>query len=59
MKKYKGSIILILVIAIMLYLAISFIQMTLNPMGWHIVSRVIYAGILFFAVIFEFVATEP
>lgn len=59
MKKYKGSIILISVIAVMLYLAIGFIQMTFNPMDWHIVSRVIYAGILFFLVIFEFVSTEP
>ena len=41
-KEISTLLILSLIIVVMLYLIITFVELTFNPASWHMVSRVIF-----------------
>lgn len=44
-KELSTLLILSLVIVVMLYLIITFVELTFNPVNWHMASRVIFVAL--------------
>ena len=42
-RNLKNVIVAFLLLAIVFYVTISFIEKSFNPFDWHIISRLIYA----------------
>ena len=44
-KELSTLLILSLVIVVMLYLIVTFVELTFNPVNWHMASRIVFVAL--------------